>query len=83
MASFSYVIRRTDSKFWSGKRWVAEYPDALVSEGANGMAERAFNAMRKIVFANRDNPSFSGAEVWENYGMSNETVAFHLGLLDS
>jgi len=56
-----FIIKQAD-KFWTGKSWSPEYPDALVFKNV-GKAQRA--AGKHV-----------GAEVWLDYGLQTEAVVW-------
>jgi hypothetical protein len=64
----TYVIKHASGTYWSGKRWVSEYPDALVFDDY-AKARSAFKLCEARANL-RDN------EAWlvEDYGTFNERI---------
>lgn len=75
----SYVIvlgYQTDAqKFWSGSKWVAEYPEARVFDRGLAFTAARDESERARAFK-RLNPSDLDVDVIEDYGLDTEKVVW-------
>lgn len=62
-----YVIFEGNGTFWSGSKWVSEYPDAWVYEDYRE-AEKVFSRLAPIF------PNIDDLMLIESYGMEDERV---------